>query len=222
MANNPAAILPQDYAAGDKLCAAPCDFMRGVKQTSDLQSLRMPEIAFAGRSNVGKSSLLNALIGRRDMARTSKTPGRTKELNFFNLGDRLILVDMPGYGFAKVPETERRRWDKFLPEYLSGRENLCRVFLLIDARHGIMDNDIQMIDLLHQTGAAFQLIYTKIDQIAENSKHDLLRDAEFRLAAVQNAVMPALFVSSKNKNGIRDLRATIASLVRGYNREKSQ
>ncbi len=187
--------------------------MRGVKRMEDLQQLAMPEIAFCGRSNVGKSSLLNAILGQKSLARISKTPGRTRELNFFNLGDRLILVDMPGYGYARVPESERRNWDKFFPEYLSTRDRLLRVFLLIDARHGIKHSDNQMMDLLDQTETAYQLVFTKSDEILHQDFSALKESAENLQQAHQQIKFPAHFVSSHKKTGIVELQAEILNIM---------
>jgi len=212
--NNNLGVTAPDYRDAEKIFSARCEFMRGVKDVKSLQQLSMPEIAFGGRSNVGKSSLLNALIAQKDMARVSKTPGRTKELNFFNLGDRLILVDMPGYGYAKVPESERRSWDAFLPQYLSQRDRLKRVFLLIDGRHGIKDNDQGMMHLLEQTETPYQLVFTKIDQIKYEQIGALYADSEQHIPKAGYGVQTPILVSSKTREGVAELQAVIAGLVR--------
>lgn len=203
-----------EYKGGLTLFSAPCKFMRGVSKIEDLQQLRWPEIAFAGRSNVGKSSLLNALVRNKTMARVSNTPGRTQELNFFSLGDRLILVDMPGYGYAKVPADSRKHWDKFLPQYLTGRDRLQCVFVLIDARHGMKESDVQMMQLLDQTETPFQLIFTKQDQVRREAIAPLQASAESAAEDFPAMILPPMFVSSKAKTGIDDLQAHIYRMVK--------
>ncbi len=204
----------QEYKAASALFSAPCRFLRGVRKMDDVQQFSIPEIAFAGRSNVGKSSLLNALIRHKNMARVSNTPGRTQELNFFSLGDKLILVDMPGYGYAKVPVAERQSWDQFLPEYLSTRDKLKCVFTLVDARRGIKDNDIEMMDLLNQTGAAFQLIFTKCDQVKTQQIEILQGEADQLRGQFPLASDTAMFVSGKTRQGVDDLQASIYRLIK--------
>ncbi|TAH37745.1 MAG: YihA family ribosome biogenesis GTP-binding protein [Alphaproteobacteria bacterium] len=203
-----------EYKGGLTLFSAPCKFMRGVSKIEDLQQLRWPEIAFAGRSNVGKSSLLNALVRNKTMARVSNTPGRTQELNFFSLGDRLILVDMPGYGYAKVPVESRKHWDKFLPQYLIGRDQLRVVFVLVDARHGIKESDIQMMQLLDQTETPFQVIFTKGDQIKRDAIGDLMQSAADVADEFSTMQLPPMLVSSKTKTCIDDLQAHIYRMVK--------
>src|SRR5262249_15528050 len=131
----------------------------------DVPPTKLPEIAFAGRSNVGKSSLVNALTGRRTLARVSNTPGRTREINFFSLGERLILADLPGYGYARVSKTDSARWTELVFAYLRGRPNLRRAILLVDARRGLLEHDIQVMDLLDRAAVSYQLVLTKIDKL---------------------------------------------------------
>jgi GTP-binding protein len=214
MPTNPSNYTATEYKGGVSLFSAACRFMRGVHRLQDLQQLRQPEIAFAGRSNVGKSSLLNALLRNKTIARVSNTPGRTKELNFFSLGDKLILVDMPGYGYAKVPVEARLHWDKFLPAYLSGRDQLRCVFVLIDARHGIKESDIQMMQLLDQTETPFQLIFTKCDQIKREAIIPLQESIQDLASDFSFMQKPAFFISSKTRQGIEDLQAHIYRMVK--------
>lgn len=147
-----------------KLFAGSCDFMLGVADLSQLPDVSLPEIGFVGRSNVGKSSLINALTGRNNLARTSNTPGRTQQLNFFNLGDQLHLVDMPGYGYAKVSKTDRQAWDHLIKDYLRGRETLRFVSILVDSRHGLKDSDREMMKMLDESAVLYRIVLTKCDK----------------------------------------------------------
>jgi len=157
---------PEAAEAGRLLFAGPVDFIKGVVAMDGLPDPDRPEICFAGRSNVGKSSLINALTGRKGIARASNTPGRTQELNFFALGDRAYLVDLPGYGFAKAPVAVVAKWQALQKRYLAGRPNLRRVFALIDARHGIKPVDHETMTLLDRSAVPFQVVVTKADKIA--------------------------------------------------------
>ncbi|MGI9387306.1 MAG: ribosome biogenesis GTP-binding protein YihA/YsxC, partial [Methyloligellaceae bacterium] len=173
------------------------------------------EIAFAGRSNVGKSSLINALTGRNTLARTSHTPGRTQQLNFFDLGDRLMLVDLPGYGYARAARSQVKGWTRLIHAYLLGRPNLRRLCLLIDGRHGLKDSDREIMALLDAAAVNYQIVLTKIDKVPEA----VLRSITSRLIS-ESAIHPAchpevLPTSAHDKIGIPDLRATLAALVGG-------
>lgn len=190
-----------------------CDFMLGVTSIAALPPSDVPEIAFAGRSNVGKSSLLNALTGRKALARTSNTPGRTRELNFFALTEGVRLVDLPGYGYAKVSKTEVSAWTQLLKAYLAGRPNLKRALLLVDSRHGLKPSDMEMMDLFDDAAVVYQIILTKIDKLAATG-------ADAVAATVQKAIQrrPAahptiVMTSSEKKRGIAELRADIGALA---------
>ena len=200
--------------AGRRLFSAPASFRLGVAKLEQLPPLAGTEIAFAGRSNVGKSSLINALTGVRGLARASNTPGRTRELNFFDIDGRITLVDMPGYGYAKAPKAEVKQWQDVLKGYLRGRVGLTRVFVLIDARHGVKAEDREMFDMLDETAVAYQLVLTKTDKIKAS---ELAAVTAETLAIVKKraAALPVLFVTSSDKGtGFEELRAEIAGLIR--------
>ncbi len=199
--------------AGRVLFAGACDFMLGVVKAEGLPRTQLPEIAFCGRSNVGKSSLVNALTGRKTLARTSNTPGRTQELNFFNLGDALILVDLPGYGFAKAPKAQVVGWTRLILDYLKGRRELTRAMLLIDARHGLKDKDRDVMKTLDAAAVTYQIVLTKADKV---KAADLARIAgEVRAeAATHVAAFPEIVVtSSETGDGIAELRAVLAEIA---------
>ena len=167
----------EELAAGRKLPGAACTFVLGVASLNQLPpDDQMEEIAFAGRSNVGKSSLINALTGRKGLAKTSNTPGRTQQLNYFNLADKLFLVDLPGYGFAKAPENLVKQWQKMIFAYLQGRVNLKRVFLLIDSRHGIKKVDREIMEMLDKAAVTYQIILTKSDKISAAALAKVFRE----------------------------------------------
>lgn len=202
-----------ELAAGRKLFSAPSAFRLGVAALEQLPPERGVEIAFAGRSNVGKSSLINALTGVNGLARASNTPGRTRELNFFDVAGRMTLVDMPGYGFAKAPKTEVKAWQAVLKGYLRGRPGLTRVFVLIDSRHGVMAQDSEMLDLLDEAAVAYQLVLTKIDKIKPSELSALVSATE-QAVARRAAAVPVVHVTSSDKGtGMDQLRAEIASML---------
>lgn len=172
------------------------------------------EVCFAGRSNVGKSTLINALVGRRALARASNTPGRTQEINFFTLGQKLYLVDLPGYGYAKAPLDVVARWQTLLKAYLSGRVNLRRVFVLIDSRHGIKSVDSEILALLDRAAVPFQAVLTKADKVKQNERQAVLDQVRSKLAS-HPAAYPELVLSSSEKGwGLGPLRAEIAGFVK--------
>ncbi len=198
--------------AGRLLFAGPVTFERGVASLDQLPDGDLPEIAFAGRSNVGKSSLVNALTGRKTLARASNEPGRTRELNFFNLGDRLRLVDLPGYGYAKASKTEIERWTNLVRDYLRGRAPLKRVILLIDARHGLKDNDRTVMDTFDKTAVAYQVVLTKADKLRVGEADAMAAQTAAQLLKRPAAHPIVIATSSETLTGVPDLRAEIASL----------
>lgn len=203
----------EQLAAGRKLFSAPSSFRLGVAKLEQLPPLKGVEIAFAGRSNVGKSSLINALTGVRGLARASNTPGRTRELNFFDVAGRMTLVDMPGYGYAKAPKKDVRQWQEGLRGYLRGRPGLTRAFVLIDARHGVKAEDKEMFDMLDEAAVAYQLVLTKIDKI-KPAEVDALFTETLAYVKTRAAALPSLFATSSEKfEGMDDLRAEIAALL---------
>jgi GTP-binding protein len=191
-----------------------CDFIKGVAAIDGLEHSIIPEVAFLGRSNVGKSSLLNAITKRSKLAHTSKTPGRTQELNFFSFGEdmpMMTIVDMPGYGFAKASKSKIAEWTELSRYYLQNRSNLRRVFLLIDARHDIKPSDEEIMSMLDNCAVSYQIILTKIDKIKDRDKK-----ISKTLDSVKShvAVHPVIYSTSSHKEtGLEDLRNEISSLV---------
>ncbi len=199
--------------AGRLLFARGCVFVKGVVNMADLPAADRPEIAFAGRSNVGKSSLINALAGRKALARTSNTPGRTRELNFFLCDGRLSLVDMPGYGYARVSKAQVKGWTRLIHDYLRGRPSLRRVYLLIDARHGPKPSDREIMTLMDEAAVSWQVVLTKADKPKAKALAAVLAATE-RTIARHGAAHPEVLVTSAQKGtGIAELRAAIAVLL---------
>ncbi len=197
----------------DRLFRRPCAFVKGVVRVADLPGDTLPEVAFAGRSNVGKSSLLNALVGQKALARTSNTPGRTREVNYFLLHDRIYLVDLPGYGYARASKKDVAGWNRLIQDYLKGRASLRRVFLLIDARHGLKTSDQPTLALMDTAAVSYQVVLTKADKVKAS-------DLEKTIARVSNdlakhpAAYPDLIVTSSRKGtGLTDLRLAILTLL---------
>lgn len=204
----------QSLAAGEALFARPWRFLKSVPSLEFLPEADRPELAFAGRSNVGKSSLINAVLRHGGMARTSNTPGRTQELNFFLTDDiDLYLVDMPGYGFAKAPKEKVEAWSALVRNYLRGRPTLLRVLLLIDSRHGLKANDRDIMRMLDEAAVIYQVVLTKSDKISESAAQHVRAAAEEALAAHPAAYPEVLMTSSAKGTGIAELRATIAGLI---------
>jgi len=199
--------------AGRLLFAAECKFFFAAQQLDQLPPPGLPEIAFAGRSNVGKSSLVNALTGRRTLARTSSEPGRTKQLNFFDLGGRLVLVDMPGYGYAQAAKSVKEDWQGLMFEFLRGRPTLQRVMLLLDARIEVKASDLAVMDLLDRAAVTYQLVLTKADGV----KPDALAAKQDKVGALARkhpaAHMTVLTTSSETGLGMPELRASLALLA---------
>jgi len=202
-----------EIETGRRLFTGEWDFLSAASSLASLPAMTGPEIAFAGRSNVGKSTLINALTGRHALARTSNTPGRTQELIFFRGHDRLVLVDMPGYGYAAAAKSKVAAWTKLIHDYLRGRATLARVYLLVDARHGLKTADDAILDALGKAAVSHEIVLTKCDQISETALAE-------RTAALMAAVSkrPATFpdliaTSARTGAGIENLRAAIARLL---------
>ena len=198
--------------AGRVLFAQNCGFVTGAGQLGQLPLHALPELAFVGRSNVGKSSLINSLTGRKSLARTSNTPGRTQQINFFNLGDRLMLVDLPGYGYARAPKISVIKWTQLIHLYLKGRANLRRVCVLVDARHGLKDSDRSLMRELDQAAVAYQIVLTKVDKVKNIAQQARCRIERELLR--HPAAFPAAFLTSAQKDiGLSELRAELMSIV---------
>lgn len=198
---------PQEKETARKLFAGTCDFVLGVASLTQLPEADLPEVAFVGRSNVGKSSLINALTGRKILARVSHTPGRTQQLNFFNLGGALHLVDMPGYGYAKVSKKDRKSWDLLIKDYLRGRETLRCVFILIDSRHGLKDSDRAMMKMLDECAVSYRIVLTKTDKCKNIAALTSSIQEEIKTHA---AAFNELYATSAHKSlGIDDVQAVI-------------
>jgi len=201
-----------DAELGRKLFAGPCDFLKGVVAMDGLPDANRIEVCFAGRSNVGKSSLINALVGQKNLARSSNTPGRTQEINFFSLGTQRYLVDLPGYGFAQAPVDVVAKWQRLMKAYLSGRVSLRRIFLLIDARHGPKQVDDEIMSLLDSCAVTFQVVLTKIDKIKEKESIAVIAKTKASLQGHPAAYPEIILTSSEKKHGLETLRAVIAGI----------
>jgi GTP-binding protein len=198
---------------GRRLFAQPCAFVAGIADLAQLPEAGLPEAAFAGRSNVGKSSLINALTGRGQLARTSRTPGRTQQINLFDLGGRLILADLPGYGFARAPKPNVAAWQKLVRTYLQGRSSLARTCVLVDARHGLKEADRHIMAMLGEVAVAYQLVLTKVDQVRPGALSDLIASLEATLARSPGAHPEVIATSARDGTGIDRLRAALALLA---------
>ena len=198
---------------GRILFAGETDFLKGVVAMSGLPEADRIEVCFAGRSNVGKSTLINALTGRKALARASNTPGRTQEVNFFTMADSHYLVDLPGYGYANAPLPVVEKWQALLKRYLSGRQNLRRAFVLVDTRHGIKPVDHEIMSLLDSSAVTFQVVLTKADKLRGTALDDILAQVRGQLARHPAAFPEMILTSSEKGEGIATLRATIADLV---------
>ncbi len=211
----PIAEAPDSDAAerGRILFAGETDFLKGVVAMSGLPEADRIEVCFAGRSNVGKSTLINALTGRKALARASNTPGRTQEVNFFTLADSHYLVDLPGYGYANAPLPVVEKWQALLKRYLSGRQNLRRAFVLIDTRHGVKPVDHEIMSLLDSAAVTFQVVLTKADKLRGTALDDILAQVRGEITRHPAAFPELILTSSEKGEGIATLRATIADLV---------
>ena len=197
---------------GRLLFAGETDFVKGVVAMDGMPDADRMEVCFAGRSNVGKSTLINALTGRKGLARASNTPGRTQEINYFTAGDEHYLVDLPGYGYANAPLPVVEKWQRLLKQYLSGRQTLRRAFVLIDARHGVKKVDEEIMSLLDSSAVIFQVVLTKADKVKEKERFEVIKQVKSKLAA-HPAAYPELVITSSEKGwGIETLRAIIATL----------
>lgn len=196
-----------------KLFMKPCTFVLGVAKLEQLPLSDLPEVAFAGRSNVGKSSIINAVTGQNTLAKTSNTPGRTQQLNYFNLDEKIHIVDLPGYGFAQAPESVVKQWQSVIFAYLQGRVNLKRVFLLIDSRHGIKKVDTEIMDMLDKAAVTYQIVLTKIDKIGAKALEIVIEGTKQIVAKHGAAYVDILVTSSEKKLGIDLLRCEIASVI---------
>jgi GTP-binding protein len=208
-------FTPEDLEAGERLVLKPWQFVKGVVALDGLPDNGWTEVAFAGRSNVGKSSLINAVVRKHGLARTSNTPGRTQELNFFVPAEEpLYLVDMPGYGFAKAPKEKVKEWTALIRAYLSGRPTLRRVFLLVDSRHGIKPPDQEIMKMLDQTAVSYQVVLTKADKISVPALAKVVAATELELSK-HPAAFPSILATSAEKGpGVAELRATLAAILR--------
>lgn len=210
----PLAAEPDDFARerGRLMFCGPVDFVKGVVAMPGLPPADRVEVCFAGRSNVGKSSLINALTGRKNMARASNTPGRTQEINYFSLGESRYLVDLPGYGFAEAPVATVQKWQALLKQYLQGRQTLRRAFVLIDTRHGVKKVDEEILTLLDKSAVTFQVVMTKMDKVNKAEREANLAQTRAALARHPAAYPEIVMTSSEKGDGIETLRAIIAGL----------
>ncbi|TNC46593.1 YihA family ribosome biogenesis GTP-binding protein [Rubellimicrobium rubrum] len=198
--------------AGRLLFAGPVEFLKGVVAMQGLPSADRAEVCFAGRSNVGKSSLINTLTGRKALARASNTPGRTQEVNYFTLGESHYLVDLPGYGYAEAPVAVVAKWQALLKSYLQGRSTLRRAFVLIDARHGVKAVDEEILTLLDKSAVTFQAVLTKADKIGARDRDKVLEQVRAALQKHPAAYPELVMTSSETGDGIATLRAIIAGI----------
>jgi GTP-binding protein len=199
----------EEIEAARVLFAHPCTFMMGAVKMDGLPSADLPEVAFAGRSNVGKSSLINALVGQKYLARASNEPGRTREINFFLLDGKMRLVDLPGYGFARVSRTSKDKFQNLGRQYLRGRPNLKRVYLLIDARHGLKEPDTEALDALDTAAVSYQIVLTKADKIKPAEVEAVVEKTQGQIAKRPAAFPRVLATSSEKGFNIPVLRAEI-------------
>ena len=206
------ALSPDALEAARVLFARPSSFVMGAAEIGQLPDTDLPEVAFAGRSNVGKSSLINALVNRKDLARASNEPGRTREVNLFDIDGRLRLADLPGYGFAKVARTTARKFQNLGRAYLRGRPNLKRAYLLIDARHGLKPPDLEAMDALDQAAVSYQIVLTKADKLKAGELEEVVKRTLAAIAKRPAAHPEVLATSSAKGLGLPELRAGVAAV----------
>jgi len=209
-----AELTSEELEAGRYLFVQVCTFVLSCANLKQIPVDNLPEVAFAGRSNVGKSSLINALVGMKALARTSNTPGRTRQINFFNLADRLMISDLPGYGYARAPKSQVKQWTTLVETYLKGRASLRRSFVLVDARHGVKSSDRNIFKMLDSEAQSYQVVLTKCDKVKAGPLSSLI-DACHSELAKHGAAHPKIATTSARKgDGIPELRAAIAALAR--------
>lgn len=196
-----------------KLFAQMCEFKIGATKTEHLPDSPFPEFAFIGRSNVGKSSLLNALLNRRNLARASQAPGRTRQINFFLLAEKIFLVDLPGYGYARASKQDIKGWTGLMYDYLHGRSQLQRLFLLVDARHGLKPSDIEMIEFLSSCAVVVQILLTKVDKINRAERLAVVANTQERIAQYSVCHDKIISCSSSTKEGIDEVQLSILESV---------
>jgi GTP-binding protein len=197
----------------DKIFRQQAKFIAGASKINQIpKNLVLPQIAFVGKSNVGKSSLINAICNHRNLARVSHTPGRTQQINFFSIGEKLILVDLPGYGFAKVPSQIRRNWEELIAYYLQNSSDLKLINVLIDSRRGVKPNDIEVIQLLNHYSKNFQIVFTKIDKLSKNT--DELSSLQENFLASFNSSCKLIYTSSRSKIGAKTLKFSFAKYIK--------
>lgn len=213
MSEAPDEVDALDEEAGRLLFAQECVFVAGSDRLEGLPPFDLPEIAFAGRSNVGKSSLLNALANRSGLARVSHTPGRTRQLNFFDLGGRLLLVDMPGYGYAEASKADIKRWEKLIDAYLLGRPTLARVMVLVDSRHGLKPGDRDLMKRLDERAVSYQVAMTKADEPKPSALAATVAKVAAEIAKHPAAHPDIVVTSSTDGRGMPELRARLAKLA---------
>ncbi|MEP6344053.1 MAG: ribosome biogenesis GTP-binding protein YihA/YsxC [Maricaulaceae bacterium] len=199
--------------AGRLLFAREVTFMLSVVKLATLPAAKLPEVCFAGRSNVGKSSLINALTNRKGLARASNTPGRTRELNYFNVSNRIHVVDLPGYGYARASKTDIAKWTELTRAFLRGRAPLRRVFVLIDSRHGLKESDREIMAMLDEAAVTYQLILTKVDKLKKGELEKVKKRTLSKIKKRPAAYPTLICTSSVKKDGLDDLRAEIATLA---------
>jgi GTP-binding protein len=206
-------IDPEATQEANRIFAQECRFVLGAAKESDLPLTTLPEFAFAGRSNVGKSSLINAVLNRKTLVKTSKTPGRTQQINFFELAEKIMLVDLPGYGYARVQKTKILDWNYLINDYLRGRVQLKRVFFLVDSRHGLKPIDLKTMQMLDEAAVSYQIVLTKIDKIKKPEREQVLADTMDKIKKRPAAFPQVILTSSDKKWGLEELRLSIMNLV---------